>query len=197
MGQLAALDQQVRQLESFGVVINDDTYAELRRWVPYRPAISAALILIGWPVSWVALASILKGIGNRVTRRQIAFAQVLTVVVHASSVFAVRSMIAAPLNYARESIGGATSLNILMPAFGESTFPARMLGAVDIFVVWWAVLVAMGFGILYETHRYRSHVGCSARTLQAPSFLRSLRLCEEASSCRETRKSSSAQWPCS
>jgi hypothetical protein len=76
---------------------------------------------------------------------------VLTVIVHASSVLALRSMIAAPVNYARESLGGATSLSVLMPAFGESTFPARLLGAVDVFVVWWVVLVAMGFGILYET----------------------------------------------
>jgi hypothetical protein len=151
VGQLAALDQQVRQLESFGVTIDDDRYGELRRWVSYRPAISAALILVGWPLLWVALASILKGIGNRVTRRQITFAQVLTVVVHASSVFAVRSMIAAPANYARESLGGATSLRVLIPAFGESTFPARLLGAVDIFVVWWVVLVAIGIGMLYET----------------------------------------------
>lgn len=159
VGQLAALDQQVRQLESFGAAINDETYAELRRWVPYRPAISAVLILIGWPVLWVGLAAILKVIGDRTSPKrrgreggaQPTFAQVLTVVVHASSVFAVRSMIAAPVNYARESIGGATSLSILMPAFGESTFPARLLGAVDIFVVWWVVLVAMGLGILYET----------------------------------------------
>ncbi len=151
VGQLAALDQQVRQLESFGAVINDDRYAELRRLVPYRPAISAAVILIGWPVAWAAAAAILKGIGDRFGHLRPTFTQVLTVVVHASSVLALRSMIAAPVNYARESIGGATSLSVLMPAFGESTFPARLLGAVDIFLVWWVALVAMGLGILYET----------------------------------------------
>lgn len=151
VGQLAALDQQVRQLESFGAVIDDDTYAELRRWAPYRPAISAGFILIGWPVLWVTVTAVLKAIGDRNSPNRPTFAHVLAVVVHASSVFAVRSMIATPLNYARESIGGATSLSILMPAFGESTFPARLLGAVDIFVVWWVVLVAMGVGILYRT----------------------------------------------
>ena len=40
---------------------------------------------------------------------------------------------------------------MIMPAFGESTFPARLLGAVDIFVLWWIVLAAMGFGMLYGT----------------------------------------------
>ena len=70
---------------------------------------------------------------------------------HASAILALRSAVAAPINYARESLGGATSLRMVLPAFGESTFPARLLGAVDIFVVWWMVLIAMGLGILYET----------------------------------------------
>ena len=72
-------------------------------------------------------------------------------VVHASAVFAVRALVATPIDYARESLGGATSLSMIMPSFGESTFPARLLGAVDIFVLWWVVLLAMGLGMLYRT----------------------------------------------
>ena len=72
-------------------------------------------------------------------------------VVHASAIFALRAVIVTPVNYARESLGGAASLSMLMPALGESTFPARLLGAVDIFVLWWVALVAIGLGILYQT----------------------------------------------
>jgi hypothetical protein len=152
VGQLAALDQQVRQLESFGAVIGDDTYEDLRRLVPYRPLISAAFIVVGWPVLWVLTAQVLRWSGNRaVEGARATFAQVLAVVVHASSVLALRAVVAAPINYARESLGGATSLSVVMPAFGESTFPARLLGALDIFVLWWVVLVAMGLSILYQT----------------------------------------------
>jgi hypothetical protein len=53
VGQLAALDQQVRQLESFGAPVGDVTYESLRRMVPYRPLISAAVIFIGWPIVWL------------------------------------------------------------------------------------------------------------------------------------------------
>ncbi len=166
VGQLAALDQQVRQLESFGVAITDDTYEQLRDLVPYRPVASAAFIVIGWPILWLLTARVLQWFGNRSRRctlrlartqeraartSQATFAQVLTVVVHASAIFAVRALIAAPVNYARESLGGATSLGSVMPAFGDSTFPARLLGAVDLFVVWWLVLVALGLSILYQT----------------------------------------------
>jgi hypothetical protein len=159
VGQLAALDQQVRQLESFGVTITDDTYEQLREIVPYRPAISAAVIVIGWPILWAVGARALAVVGDRIAglprrseedraRRR---AQVLTVVVHASAVLALRALIAAPVNYARESLGGATSLRSVMPAFGDSTFPARLLGTVDLFVVWWLVLIALGLSTLYQT----------------------------------------------
>lgn len=151
VGRLAALDQQVRQLESFGAVITDTSYDELKRVVPYRPAISAGVIAVGWPVLWLVCARFLQWLGNRAGRGQATFAQVLTVVVHASAIFALRELVAAPINYARESLGGATSLSMLMPAFGETTFPARLLGAVDIFVVWWLVLVAVGMSVLYRT----------------------------------------------
>jgi hypothetical protein len=150
VGRLAALDQEVRQLESVGTVVTDEVYAALRSWLPYRPALSAAAIVIGWPVMWFSAAALLKTIGNR-GQRQATFAQVFTVIVHASSIFALRALIAAPVNYARESIGGATSLGVLFPGFGESTFAARLLGAVDVFALWWVVLVAMGLGMLYQT----------------------------------------------
>jgi hypothetical protein len=151
VGQLAALDQQVRVLESFGTMIADDTYAALRRLVAYRPAIDAATIAIGWPILWVTMAAILQKLGNRTGNGHASYAQVLTVVVHASSIFAVRALVATPINYARESLGGATSLSLILPAFSESTFPARLLGAVDMFVLWWVVLLALGLSILYQT----------------------------------------------
>jgi hypothetical protein len=149
VGRLAALDQQVRQLESFGMLVTDERYDQLRRILPYRPAINAAFILLGWPVLWLLTAAVLQTLGNGLARRA-TFAQVLTIVVHASSVLALRAMVALPINVARESLGGATSLGVIMPAFGESTFAARLVGAVDLFALWWLALVAMGLGILYE-----------------------------------------------
>src|SRR4051812_39851253 len=50
VGRLAALDQQVRQLESIGTLVTDQLYARLRAWQRYRPLVSAATILIGWPL---------------------------------------------------------------------------------------------------------------------------------------------------
>ena len=78
------------------------------------------------------------------------FAQVFSVIVHASSVLALRSLVALPINFARESLGGATSLATILPGFGDATFAARLAGAVDVFVVWWMLLLALGLGMLYH-----------------------------------------------
>lgn len=158
VGRLAALDQTVRQLESFGATMTDTQYAELRHLQPYRPIISAATIVVGWPMMWLFAAFILRAIGNRfhaplpgTDERRVTFAQALTVVVHASSILAVRAVVATPINYARESLGGSTSLGVLLPVFGDATFAARLFGAVDLFLVWWVVLIAMGLSILYQS----------------------------------------------
>ena len=106
---------------------------------------------IGWPALWLVLSRAVQWLARRTGMGKATFPQVLTVIVHASSIFAVRAVVAAPISYARESLGGATSIGTILPAFGESTFPARLAGAVDLFVLWWIVLVALGLSILYQT----------------------------------------------
>jgi len=152
VGRLAALDQQVRQLESFGTVVTDQLYARVRAWEPYRPLVSGALIVVGWPLAWVIIAGVIRWIGQRAgALRQPTFAQVLTVVIHASAVLALRSVVTAPIDYVRESIGGATSLGMLAPGLTDGTFVARLCGAIDLFLVWWVMLVSLGLGMLYQT----------------------------------------------
>ena len=154
VGRLAALDQEVRQLESMGTVVTAEFYARLRAMLPYRSVLSAGGIIVGWPLLWAFTAMMLTALGNRVTQRHATFAQMFAVVVHASSVLAVRAIISTPLNFAREALGGATSLSMLIPGLGESTFAARLFGAVDVFALWWIVLLAMGLSILYQTRTF-------------------------------------------
>jgi hypothetical protein len=155
VGRLAGLDQEVRQLESLGTVVTDRLYGELRGWEPYRPPIAAAAIILGWPLVWTAGAGIISAIGKRTAAgvRETAptFAQVLTVLVYASSVFALRAVVAVPINYVRESLGGATSLGVLVPGLGDATFAARLFGTIDVFAIWWLALMAVGLGMLYRT----------------------------------------------
>ena len=149
VGRLAGLDQQVRQLESIGTMVTGEVYGNLRAWEPYRPLLTAAMIVLGWPLLWAAGAAIIASLGKRAA--DVTFAQVLTVLVCASSVFALRAVVALPINYARESLGGATSLGTIVPGLGDGTFLSRLLGAIDIFALWWVALAAMGLEMLYRT----------------------------------------------
>jgi hypothetical protein len=153
VGRLAALDQWVRQMESVGVPVTDARYAQLRALLPYRSLAAAATIIVGWPLLWAGLAFVLRTVGNRGVVRA-TFAQVFAVVVHASSVLALRAIISAPVNYARESLGGATSVSALVPGLGDATFAGRLFGALDIFVLWWVLLIAVGVGMLYQVRAF-------------------------------------------
>ena len=79
-----------------------------------------------------------------------AFVQVFAVVVGSGVVLALRGLFSAPLDYARETLSSPTSLNAVLPFFEDNTFGARLLGSIDLFVVWWMVSLAIGMGVLYK-----------------------------------------------
>jgi hypothetical protein len=150
VGHLASLDQQVRQLESLGIVVDDQLYARLRDWERYRPLVSALGFIVGWPALWICGAAFVKAIGGGTGRAQATFAQVLTVLVHASSVLALGAVVALPIDYLRESLGGATSLATMVPGLADTSFVGRLFGAIDVFALWWVALAALGLGRLYQ-----------------------------------------------
>ena len=45
---------------------------------------------------------------------------------------------------------GPTSVAAVLPFFEDNTFGGRLLGAIDVFVVWWIVSLAIGLGVLYK-----------------------------------------------
>jgi hypothetical protein len=75
---------------------------------------------------------------------------VLAVVVHANVVLALRHLVAAPVNYARESMASPTTLVLFFTMLDEGSVPARFFGLIDIFVFWWLVVLAIGASVLYR-----------------------------------------------
>ena len=55
-----------------------------------------------------------------------------------------------PLNYARESLSSATNLGLFVPFLDESNIISRFLGTIDLFIVWWLIVLAIGLGVLYR-----------------------------------------------
>jgi hypothetical protein len=78
------------------------------------------------------------------------FTQVFAIVSHSGIVISVAQAVSLPLAYARETMSGVTNLGVFVPFLDENTFPARVLGSVDLVILWWAVSLAIGLGVLYK-----------------------------------------------
>ena len=74
----------------------------------------------------------------------------LAVVTHAGAISILATLFTLPLNYARESLSGATNLGVFAPFLDEGSLPARFLGMIDLFLVWWVVVLAIGLAVLYK-----------------------------------------------
>lgn len=149
VGQVALVDQWERTALAFGQPVDDARYAELQRLSGSGPLYGVARALAVGPVLTVVLASVIALVFRRRPEGTVSFSQVLAVVGHASVILALRELVSVPVSYVREATGGATSLGLWFPALDAASFGGRFVGALDVFVLWWVVLLAIGVGILY------------------------------------------------
>jgi hypothetical protein len=147
VGRQALVDQWERTAVAFGQEIDDQAYAELEA-LSDRGAAGYALLsaLLSGPVLTVAVAAMLKV----AFRGPATFRQVMAVATHAGIILTARQVIAAPVSYVRESTSSATSLGAWFSTLDEASPVARFLGALDLFVIWWAIVLAIGVAVLYQ-----------------------------------------------
>ena len=118
---------------------------------------AAATALASGPALALALSGVLFVVLNRERRAvarargpQVSYVQVLAVVSYAGVILALRQVIATPVDYVRESIASPTTLVQFFTMLDEASPLARFLGVIDLFVVWWIVVLAIGVSVLYR-----------------------------------------------
>jgi hypothetical protein len=94
---------------------------------------------------------------NGMLRGNAQFRQVVAITAYAGVILALRQVVAAPLDYARETLASPVAANLLFPTLDEASPLARFLGVIDLFIVWWACVLAIGVAVLYR-RRARSLV---------------------------------------
>jgi hypothetical protein len=149
-GRDAALEQQVAQMKSFGMEITDEVYATMRARMAIAPYTTAGSILVFAPIMAVVFSGILFAVFNAALGGEASFKQLFAVWAHASVISALGQLFTAPLNLARGAVGSATSLAVLLPMVDEGSFLGRLLGMVDLFLVWWVIVLAIGLAVLYR-----------------------------------------------
>jgi hypothetical protein len=153
VGQQALVDQWERTALAFGQVVDDGRYAELQEASRYGALYGIASAVANVPLVIVAAALAIRGIfGRPAGPKPIAggFGTVMAVTTHTGVILALRVIASAPLAYVNETTASATSLGTWFPAFDEAAPLARLLGLIDLFAIWWVVVLAIGVSVLYR-----------------------------------------------
>jgi len=150
-GRQAFLDQQVQQRQSLGLPpLDDQQYAQMEKMAKVTPYITAGAVMVVTPIIVVIITGILFAVFNAALGGEASFKQMLAVVVHAGVISTLGSLISGIVNYFRGGIGSVGNLGALLPMLPEKSFGANLLGTVDIFIIWWLLVLAIGLGVLYR-----------------------------------------------
>jgi hypothetical protein len=149
VGQVALVDQWERTALALGQPVDDARYAELQSLSRSGPLYGVVTAVASGPLLTLVLAGVIFFVFRPGADRTVTFPQVLAVTAHASVILAIREVLSVPVSVMREATGGATSLGLWFPALDTASFAGRFIGALDVFVMWWAVLLAIGLSVLY------------------------------------------------
>ena len=148
VGQLALLDQWERTAVAFGQDVSDEQYADLRAASGHGALYGIVSALAGGPVLTAAIAALLF-LAFRGARPAVTYRQVLSVAAHAGVILMLRQIVATPVVYARETLASPAPLSLFFTVLNETSPAARFLSVVDLFVVWWIIVIAIGMSVLY------------------------------------------------
>ena len=150
VGRQAVIEQRVNILESFGISISDEQYETMARQARLAAYIQPAATLITFPVVTVVVAGVLFVVFYAFVGGGATFRQMFSVVTHAGVILVVQQLFVVPLNYVRESMSSPATLGAFFPMLEPSSFIARFLGTIDLFLVWCAMVLAIGVAVLYQ-----------------------------------------------
>jgi len=156
-GKQSQLDNQVRMMENFGAKIDDNAYAAMERSLRFAPIQTFVSTLVAGPIFAVIFAGILFGV-FAIIGGQATFKQLFSVYVHGGAVIAAGQLFLGPLNYFRQSMTSATNLGILN-LVSETSFLGRLFGMIDLFWIWWLIVLSIGLGVLYRRRTQSVAIG--------------------------------------
>jgi hypothetical protein len=148
VGHLALLDQWERTAAAFGQAVNDAEYAALERASDQGTAYAVVSSLASGPLLTFALSVVLFVVFRRGLQGVVTYRRVLAVTAHAGVILALRQVIATPLDYTRESLASPLTMTVFLSMLDEASPIARFFSILDVFVLWWLVVLAIGMSVL-------------------------------------------------
>lgn len=149
IGKAAYVDQAVASIESFGQTVTSEMYTAIQRQADYAAWIQAGSIVFFSPLVGAALAGIFYG-AFTVLGGEARYKAVLAVVAHAGVISVLQQVFSLPVNYLRQSMSSATNLAVFFPNLAEGSFLASFLGVIDLFWIWYLIVLAIGLAAVYR-----------------------------------------------
>ena len=149
-GQQMLIEQQVASMESFGVTVTDEMYAQVERNNRYSAYFTAATIFVSFPIVTLVIAGVVWTACYVILGAHAPFRALYAAVTHTGAVNVVGVLFTTPLNYARGAMSSPTTLAELLPMLEEGSFAQRALNFVELIVVWQLFLLAVGAGVIYK-----------------------------------------------
>jgi hypothetical protein len=148
VGQEAWLDAALNS--PFSGQVNDQQIQAMEKMAPYVGYGTVVYMLVLVPIFTVIISGVLFAIFNAAMGGNATFKQVLAVVVHAAPIGLLSQLFTVPLNYFRGTMTSATTLAVLLPMLPEKSFAARLLGMIDLFLIWQVLVLSIGLAVLYR-----------------------------------------------
>ncbi len=158
-GQQAAIERNEQAVKSFGVQVTDQMHEQMERGAARMPYTTAASVIVVSPIIVTIFAGILFAIFNAAMGGEASFKQVFTTVTHAGVISVLGAVFSGFVNYFRGRMDSITNLGSLLPMLPEKSFLANFMGAIDLFLIWWLVVLAMGLAVLYR--RRTAPIACT------------------------------------
>ena len=149
-GRQATLDQQVATMKSLGFEVTDQMYEGMERGAARLPYTTAASVLVISPIFALIVAGLLFAVFNAAMGGEASFKQVYSVIAHAGVISALGAVFSGAINYVRGATGSVANLGALLPMLPEKSFAGNLLGMIDVFLVWYVVVLAIGLAVLYR-----------------------------------------------
>lgn len=143
VGRQALVDERVRVVEALGGRVDDAAYAALQANPPWLVYLTSGGRLLLTPEMTLLVAAGLLALAA-LDGVKVRYGVALAITVHASVVLALQQVVATPLHYVRESLTSPTNIAGVLPMLDEGSLPARWLGSIDLFGLWWVWLLAVG-----------------------------------------------------
>lgn len=150
VGRQALVDQWENTALAFGQQVDDSRYEEFRELSHYGVGYAAATAFASGPLAAGVLALLIHALFTVSGRQRSSYKQVLAVVAAAAVILALRQVVGAPLAYLRETTASVVTLARLAPMMDQASPVARFLSLIDLFVIWWLVVLSIGLAVLYQ-----------------------------------------------